>query len=57
MKTMPGRAHKLEDEFYHRVNSVISRKITPIYNTVILIFAAIFAYLVVMEENQCYAKD
>ena len=30
---------------------------TPIYNTFILIFAAVFAYFVVMEENQCYARD
>ena len=58
MKTMQsGKAQKLEEEFYNRVNGVISRKITPIYNTIILIFAAIFAYFVVMEENQCYAKD
>ena len=47
---------KLEDEFYYKVNNVISQKITPVYNTIILIFAAIFAYFVVMEENQCYAK-
>ena len=48
---MGGKSQKLEEEFYHRVNNVISRKITPIYNTIILIFAAIFAYFVVMEEN------
>ena len=47
----------LEDEFYKKVNSVISQKITPIYNTFLLIFAAVFAYFVVMEENQCYARD
>ena len=57
MKSMPGRSQNLEEEFYTRVNNVISRKITPVYNTTILIFAAIFAYFVVMEENQCYAKD
>ena len=47
----------LEEEFYRKVNYVISNKITPIYNTVILIFAAVFAYFVLTEENQCYARD
>ena len=47
----------LEDEFYKKVNAVISQKITPIYNTFLFIFAAVFAYFVVMEENQCYARD
>ena len=47
----------LEEEFYRKVNSVIANKVTPIYNTFILIFAAVFAYFVVMEENQCYARD
>ena len=48
---------RLEEEFYRKVNTVIARKITPIYNFCILIFAAIFAYFVVMEENQCFARD
>ena len=39
------------------MNQVISEKITPVYNTFILIFAAIFAYFVVLEQNQCYSKD
>ena len=39
------------------MNYVISQKITPIYNAFILIFAAVFAYFVVMEQNQCYARD
>ena len=47
----------LEEEFYRKVNSVIAQKVTPVYNTFILIFAAVFAYFVVMEENQCYARD
>ena len=54
MKGIGGREEherKLEDEFYYKVNNVISQKITPVYNTIILIFAAIFAYFVVMEEN------
>ena len=36
---------------------MIAQKVTPIYNTFILIFAAVFAYFVVMEENQCFARD
>ena len=36
---------------------MISTNITPIYNACILVFAAIFAYFVVMEENQCFARD
>ena len=43
--------NRLEDEFYNKVNNVISQKITPVYNTIILLFAAIFAYFIVMEEN------
>jgi len=48
---------ELEEEFYRKVSSVISHKITPIYNTVLLVFAAGFAYFVVTEENQCFARD
>ena len=47
----------LEQEFYRKVNAVIANKITPIYNFFILVFAAVFAYFVVMEQNQCYARD
>ena len=47
----------MEEEFYRQVNQVISEKITPIYNTFILIFAAFFAYFVMLEQNQCYSKD
>ena len=47
----------LEEEFYKKVNAVIAEKVTPIYNTFLMIFAAIFAYFIVMEENQCYARD
>ena len=56
----PGQAttlQNLEDQFYERVNKVISDKITPIYNTFILIFAAGFAYFIVMEQPECYSKD
>ena len=48
---------KLEEEFYKKVNVIISNKITPVYNTVLLVFAACFAYFVVIEQNQCYARD
>ena len=48
---------RLEEEFYQKVNSVIARKITPVYNFFILAFAAVFAYFVVMEDNQCFARD
>ena len=58
---MPNRVdqenQRLEEEFYQRVHSVISTKITPIYNACILVFAACFAYFVVMEENQCFARE
>ena len=47
----------LEEEFYRNVNHVISQKITPIYNTVICLFAAVFGYFIMTEQNQCYAKD
>ena len=36
---------------------MISEKITPIYNVFILIFAAVFGYFVMLEENECYARD
>ena len=47
----------LEDQFYEKVNSDISNKITPIYNTFILIFAAAFAYFIIMEQPECFSKD
>ena len=45
------RLKSMEEEFYRQVNQVISEKITPIYNTFILIFAAFFAYFVMLEQN------
>ena len=36
---------------------MISEKITPIYNLFVLIFAAVFGYFVMLEENECYARD
>ena len=42
-------AARLEEEFYQKVNHVVSEKVTPLYNTFILIFAAVFAYFIVIE--------
>ena len=47
----------LEEKFYEEVNRVISEKITPIYNTFILIFAAGFAYFICIEQPECHSKD
>ena len=41
----------LEVDFVRRVNKDIVRKVTPVYNTFLLIAAAFFAYFVVIEEN------
>ena len=46
----------LEDKFHEEVNQALGATITPIYNTIILIFAAVFAYFIAISENQCYAK-
>ena len=48
---------QLEDDFYRKVNEVISTRVTPLYNTFILIFASIFGYFLFTEENQCFAKE
>ena len=39
------------------MNYDIAHKVTPVYNTFLLISAAFFAYFIVVEENQCYAKN
>ena len=39
------------------MNRDIATKVTPIYNTYLLVTASVFAYFIVMEENKCYAKD
>ena len=53
MKAFDGAAaaaeEKLEEEFYQEANKVIAEKITPFYNFCILIFAAVFAYFIVIE--------
>ena len=50
-------AQHLEEEFYRSVNAVISNKITPIYITFNLIFAAVFAYFATQEDNTCFARE
>ena len=40
----------LEDQFYQQVNAMISEKLTPVYNFFTLVFAAGFAYFLVMEQ-------
>ena len=47
----------LEEEFYRKVNQVISYKITPIYNLIMVIYCVFFAYYILEEENQCYARE
>ena len=44
------RLKQIDEEFYRTVNRVIAEKITPLYNTCILIFAAVFAYFIVIEQ-------
>ena len=40
---------RLEEVFYTKVNHVISHKVTPVYNTFMLIFAAVFAYFTMVD--------
>ena len=40
----------LEVDFIRKVNKDISNKVTPVYNTFLLIGAAFFAYFIVVEE-------
>ena len=47
----------LEEEFYSKLNHVLSTHINPFYNTFILISAAVFAYFLVLPQNQCYSKE
>ena len=51
------RLKAIDEEFYRTVNKVIAEKITPLYNMFILIFAAVFAYFIVIEQPACFAKD
>ena len=54
---MQSQIKQLEVEFYNDVNRQVSTKITPLYNVIVLLFASIFAYFLVLEQPQCYAKD
>ena len=47
----------LESEFYRKVNQVVSNKITPIYNTIQMIYCAIFGYYIMSVDNQCFARE
>ena len=51
------RMRALEEEFYAKVTQVLADRITPIYNSFLLFSAATFAYFVVLQQNQCYAKE
>ena len=46
-----------EKSLNETVNIAIAERITPIYNTFTLVFAAIFCYFCVMEPTQCYARE
>ena len=41
----------IENEFYNKVNTVISEKITPFYNTFLLLSGCFFTYYVLMGEQ------
>lgn len=55
--TKEDKLRAIDEEFYRTVNRVIAEKITPVYNMFILVFAAIFAYFIVIEQPQCFAKE
>ena len=46
----------LEGEFVKKVNRDIAGKVTPVYNTFLLVAAAFFGYFIINETNQCFAK-
>ena len=52
-----SQIRNLEYDFIRQVNSDIARKVTPVYNVFLLICAAFFAYFVMNEQNQCYARE
>ena len=39
------------ENFYRTVDQVISERVTPIYNTFILMFAAVFSYYSLAPQN------
>lgn len=55
--TKEDKLRAIDEEFYRTVHRVIADKVTPVYNMFILIFAAIFAYFIVIEQPQCFAKE
>ena len=48
----------MEEKFHEEINEALSKRITPIYNVFMLIFAAVFAYFCFNEDElpDCYAK-
>lgn len=46
-----------DEEFYVEVTRSVSERVTPIYNSFILVFAAIFGYFAIVEQPQCYSKE
>ena len=46
----------LEVDFIRKVNKDITSKVTPFYNTFLLISAAFFAYFTVIQNPQCFAR-
>ena len=55
--TKEDRLIILEEQYYMKANKIISDRITPLYNAFILIFAAFFAYFLVLEQPMCYSKE
>lgn len=47
--TKEDKLRVIDEEFYRTVNRVIAEKVTPVYNMFILVFAAVFAYFIVIE--------
>ena len=46
-----SQIRSLETEFIRRVNRDIATRVTPVYNTFLIMAGACFAYFVMMEEN------
>ena len=51
------RLEEFERDYIQKVQSDTRRKLIPIYSTFLLIGACCFAYFIVTDQNQCYAKD
>ena len=48
---LDAKVRSLEDETIDKINHSIGAKVTPIYNGGILVFAAVFAYFLMIEQN------